>query len=303
MSVSNDLLPLLVHPVYKTPLHIEGNTLTDGQHDDRFPIREQVPILLTNTVDSLLLETEQHKEEHTQFQYRTHYQHDAEVYDYAADTVHPAERMEIQRLREHIVAQMPAKAEWILDVGCGGAWLAKTLAPKGRNLISMDISDINPIKAVKSVGLPNHYGVVADVFALPFRENSIDCIVASEIIEHVSDPKRFLEALHMILKPGGRLIVTTPYNELIRTSLCIHCNRETPHNAHLYSFTERTMRHYLPEHAGKVSMKIFNSKLLVKMQLQRFLSFLPLAAWQVIDDIGNAVTGKKAYRLMVVISK
>ena len=253
MPVSEAFLSLLVHPVNKTPLRfdITNNELLATDSDDRFPVKENVPVLLTATVDDMLSTTEQHVHAGTQFQYKEHYQNDAVAYDYTEESQHPVEKEEINRLRKNIAANVPENAAWILDVGCGGAWLAKTLVPTGKHVISMDISDINPIKALKNIPDANHHALVADVFELPIKANSIDCIIASEIIEHVPDPKRFMAALYAAVKPGGRLIITTPYNEFIRTSLCIHCNRLTPHNAHLHSFTETTMSKYLPTEAKK----------------------------------------------------
>ena len=304
MPIAAELLQLLVHPLRKTPLQYreQDNVLTDASGTDVFPIREQVPILLTGSPDTELTHTGMHDREGTSFQYREHYQNDAAAYDYTEESPNNIERQEIRRLRQTIVTEVPPKG-WILDVGCGGAWLAKQLVPKGRRVISMDISDINPIKALRQTPATNHAAVVADVYALPFSPGSIDCIVASEIIEHVPDPKTFLSHLYQVLRPGGRLIVTTPYNELIRTSLCIHCNRLTPHNAHLHSFTEDSFRRILPAGIKGVRTRVFNNKLLVKTQLQWLLRFLPFSQWAIIDRLALNITGKKAYRLMVVLEK
>jgi 2-polyprenyl-3-methyl-5-hydroxy-6-metoxy-1,4-benzoquinol methylase/uncharacterized protein YbaR (Trm112 family) len=305
MTIPPEFLDLLVHPVYKTPLRqVPGeDVLMDKEHQDRFDIRENVPILLTGQTPADLNVTDRHREAGTAFNYKEHYQNDAVAYDYTEESENAVEQEEINRLRQTILSQIPPTAEWILDVGCGGAWLARALVPKKRRVISMDISDINPIKALKHTPSPFHNALVADVFELPIKANSIDCIIASEVIEHVSDPKAFLAELFKLLKPGGSLIVTTPYNEKIRTSLCIHCNRLTPQNAHLHSFTEQSMQQYLPANAGRVTMKVFNSKLMVKAHVQKLFSFLPLSVWDPIDNIGSAITGKKAYRLMVVIEK
>jgi 2-polyprenyl-3-methyl-5-hydroxy-6-metoxy-1,4-benzoquinol methylase/uncharacterized protein YbaR (Trm112 family) len=305
MALSPEFLSLLVHPVYKTPLSLRAgeDALAADTHSEKFSIKEQVPILLTDSIPATLGTTERHQEAGTAFQYKEHYQNDAVAYDYTEEAENAVEKEEITRLRQTILSQIPSSAEWVLDVGCGGAWLAKALVPKNRRVISMDISDINPIKALKNTPSPYHNAVVADVFELPIREDSIDCIIASEIIEHVSIPKAFLGELYKVLKPGGRIIVTTPYNEKIRTSLCIHCNKLTPQNAHLHSFTEQSMRPYLPSNAKRITMKVFNSKLMVKAHVQKLLSFLPLAVWEPIDSLGIALTGKKAYRLMVIIEK
>lgn len=305
MTLTQDYLDLLVHPIHKTSLTYQAadNCLLARPNGDSFLIREGVPVLLTEQVPEELSSTAHHSGTGTSFSYKEHYQNDAVAYDYTEESQNPVEKEEIRRLRQTILAQIPKEKGWVLDTGCGGAWLAKSLVPLGYKLISMDISDINPIKALKNVPADNHYGLVADVFELPIRAGSIDCIVAAEIIEHVSDPGRFIHELFNVLKPGGKLIITTPYNELIRTSLCIHCNRLTPHNAHLHSFTEESMKKYLPREAKSVEMKVFNSKLLVKAHLQKAFGFLPLAAWDAVDKMGNALTGKRAYRFMTVISK
>ncbi len=302
---SPSFLNLLVHPAHKTPLiwDDEKKQLCDTGSGDCFRIKENVPLLLTSSPEEQLAFTDRHVKEGTRFHYREHYQNDAAMYDYEEEAENPAEREEIRRLHERILAQIPATAEWILDVGCGSGWLAKELVPQKRKVISMDITDINPIKIQRRMSSEYHNAVVADVFELPFKADSIDCIVASEIIEHVPDPAKFMKALFSVLKPGGRFIITTPYNEFIRTSLCIHCNRLTPHNAHLHSFTENTIRKLLPQAAGNVSTQIFNSKLLVKIHLQKLLSFLPLAWYKVIDYAAVRITGKKAYRLMTLLHK
>lgn len=305
MSVSPQFLELLVHPVFKTALQLDASAsqLTDPVHNDYFPIKKGVPVLRTENLDASLSHTQHHQQTGTEFHYKQHYQADAAAYDYTEEPEIPIEKEEVRRLRQNILSEIPTNAAWILDVGCGGAWLAKTLAPKGRNVISMDISDINPIKALQETSLKNHHALVADVFELPLKENSIDCIVASEIIEHVTDPKKFLAALFQVLKPGGKLIITTIYNEYIRTTLCIHCNRLTPLSGHLHSFTEKSLKKYLPPNTRSVKTKVFNSKVLVKTHLQKMISFLPLKVYAPIDKAATLLTGKRAFRFMIEIEK
>ncbi len=303
--MDSNFLSLLVHPIYKTPLQFDGASgqLTDKAHNDRFAIKDNVPILLTTGEEAALTQTAQHNEAGSKFHYKEHYQHDAETYDYFKETENPIESEEHNRLHQYILSEIPAHASWILDTGCGGGWLAHALRDKQKNVISMDISDINPIKATKNNPYPTHFGLVADVYELPVKDGSIDCIVAAEIIEHVSDPKRFLYALYTALKPGGKIIVTTPYNERILESLCIHCNHLTPHNAHLHSFTEASIQRFLPAGLKSHRTTVFNNKVLVRLGLQRMFSFLPLGIYKGVDSVSNSLTKKRAYRLMLVIEK
>lgn len=305
--MDSQYLDKLVHPVYKTPLRYDEKLqqLSDGIHNDVFVLKKGVPVLLTAVEEPELTITEHHSDATDRFHYKEHYQLDSETYDYFEQEQKQStiEQEEHNRLHQYILSQMPAGASWILDVGCGGGWLAKALANKGKRIISMDISDINPVKATQKFAYSTHFGLVADVFELPIKAGTIDCIVASEIIEHVSDPKRFLESLFTALKPGGRLVITTPYNEHILQSLCIHCNHLTPHNAHLHSFNESSIKKYLPANIKSYSVRIFNSKLLVRLGIQRLFRFLPLGIYKAIDNLANALTKKRAYRLILVIEK
>ena len=106
-------------------------------------------------------------------------------------------------------------------------------------------SEIKSSKLVcilKKYPFERHHAIVADVYALPFQTNTFDCIVAAEVMEHTPDPKLFIAHLLRILKPNGTLIITTPFNERIPHSLCVHCNRATPHNAHLHSFDQQKIK-------------------------------------------------------------
>ncbi len=166
------------------------------------------------------------------FAYREHYQTDAEVFDYFAGWEDPAAVHENRRLHETILHQQPAQVKRVLDVGCGAAWVAAHFADQGVEVYSMDVSTINPKRALEKHPFQGHLGVVADVFHLPFQEGVFDLIIASEIIEHVPDPKQFLAQLLPALAPGGKLVITTPHDEKLAYSLCVHCNQATPHHGH-----------------------------------------------------------------------
>ena len=298
-------LSRLVHPLSKAPLVYDAPSgrLSSPGSNDTFEIKEQVPVLLAKALDGALMHTDLHHGQGSAFQYKAHYQEDAVTYDYFKETENPTEREEHNRLHQYILAEIPKTADWVLDAGCGGGWLAQALNGSGKHVISMDISDINPVKAIKNVPYATHFGLVADAFELPLEEGSIDCIIASEIIEHVPDPKRFLESLFSAVKPGGKVIITTPYNERIQYSLCVHCNKLTPHNAHLHSFTEFSILKSLPAAARNPRTTIFNNKILVRLGLQRMFKFIPLPIWKLKERAANFLTGNRAYRLMLVFEK
>jgi SAM-dependent methyltransferase len=101
----------------------------------------------------------------------------------------------------------------ILDVGAGEGYFCKLLGDHIRGKYHLE-----PRSVLRCCDLfPEHFrydGIVCDRIdanrPLPYEDGSIDTIVCIEVIEHIEDPFRLIREMHRILKPGGRLIVTTP---------------------------------------------------------------------------------------------
>lgn len=234
------------------------------------------------------------------FDYKDHYKKDAEEFDYFEERTGATEHDE-RRVREYIISKVPKIADLILDVGCGSAWVAKTFLPKGNRIISLDISKKNPLTAINKYYNKNHFGVTADSFHLPFDNNSIDCVIASEIIEHVIDPAIFVNELFRVVKPGGNLIITTPYKEKIRYALCVHCNQKTPINAHLHSFDENKLKSlYNRNDLDEFEWKAFGNKLLIFLRTYTLLQLFPFWLWKIKDSFANLMFNKPIHIIAVL---
>lgn len=304
LRMQNFLYSLLVDPETGNELTFDpsANTLMENIHQKSFNIIEQVPILLEYESNSPLNQTKIHNDFNSDFKYQAHYQEDARVFDYF-NVDHPIiTNEENQKLHNNILKAIPKASTIILDVGCGNAWVSKALIPKGKKVISMDISTINPVNAIKKIAHENHAGLVADAFRIPIRKGTIDCVIASEIIEHVTDPKAFISNLILLLVPGGKLIITTPYNEKIVYSLCVHCNKPTPHSAHIHSFNENNLKEFIPNQGIKYSFKKLNNLYLIKTRIHYILKIFPGFIWNFLDYFMNRLTNK-ALRLMIEIEK
>ena len=103
----------------------------------------------------------------------------------------------------------PLGGKRALDVGCGAGLLAEPMARLGAEVTGVDAAE-PLIEAARlhaaGQGLAIDYvaGEVAGV------EGRFDVVTAMEVIEHVADPRDFLEALVDRLAPGGLLILSTP---------------------------------------------------------------------------------------------
>lgn len=236
------------------------------------------------------------------FNYIEHYKKDATEFDYFEERKGATEHDE-RRVREYIISKVLKDVNSILDVGCGKGWVAKTFLPKGKQVSSLDISLTNPSKVKKLFPDESHSGIVADSFHLPFYNESFDCVIASEIIEHVINPAEFVQGLFRVVKKGGRLIITTPYKEKLIYYLCIHCNQKTPANAHINSFDENKLRMLYKENdLESYKYETFGNKLLIFLRTYVILQLFPFWLWKIKDKFANLIF-KKPIHIICIYEK
>lgn len=235
------------------------------------------------------------------FDYIDHYKKDAEEFDYFQSRPSGTEHEE-RRVRETIISFVDNNASKILDVGTGSAWVARHFIPRNISVTSFDISSVNVKKAVSSLQSPSHSGIVGDSFSLPFRDNSFDCIIASEVMEHVISPGEFIRELTRVLKPSGKLIISTPYKEKLQYTLCIHCNKSTPLNAHIHSFDENKIRSFCNGLPVGFKSVTFGNKALIYLRTHIILKYLPYKIWYIFDFLVNLII-KHPLHIVVILTK
>jgi arsenite methyltransferase len=101
--------------------------------------------------------------------------------------------------------------ERILDVGVGTGHMAFDMAKAtiGHNeIVGIDISDdmLNTCRD-RCTDLPNVSFEMADLYDLPFNEESFDVVLSVQVFEYLEDVQTALLELHRVLKPGGRLVL------------------------------------------------------------------------------------------------
>jgi ubiquinone/menaquinone biosynthesis C-methylase UbiE len=229
------------------------------------------------------------------FNYKDHYKKDAIEFDYFEEKKGASEHDE-RRVREYLISKIPKDVKSILDVGCGNGWVAKEFLTKGKEVYSLDISITNPAIATKLYSGEKHFGITSDSFHLPFNDQSFDCVIASEIIEHVFDPAAFVKELFRVVKKGGSLVITTPYNEKIIYYLCVHCNQKTPANAHIHSFDEKKLEGlYSSNDLESFKYETFGNKLLIFLRSYVILKFFPFWLWKIKDKFVNWIYNKPVH--------
>lgn len=100
----------------------------------------------------------------------------------------------------------------IVDLGCGNGYFASLLAERGHDVVALDNS-ADGIRIASEACPKVTFHCVSVYDDLVGKVGSgYDVVVASEVIEHLFDPRAFLENARTLLAPAGQLILTTPYH-------------------------------------------------------------------------------------------
>lgn len=136
----------------------------------------------------------------------------------------------------------------VLDVGCGYAHLLRALASQGFETHGCDISSAL-IQYHKASSPFSQFTLSHLEEALPYDDGWYDVVVASEVIEHVYDVRDFILKLSRCLRPGGSMVLTTPYHGVAKTiamTLTGHFDTHfDPLGQHVRFFTQKSLSHCL----------------------------------------------------------
>jgi len=107
-----------------------------------------------------------------------------------------------QRRRHRIITFWVRGADRILDIGCGSSLIIQSL----NNAMGMDVH-LGKLRFLRRHGIPLLRG---SAFSLPFKDDSFDCLISSQVIEHIPYAAELFTEMNRVLRPGGVLVIGTP---------------------------------------------------------------------------------------------
>lgn len=136
------------------------------------------------------------------------------------------------------------RARTLLDVGCGTGHFLEAARRRGFEVAGIEPAPASAKYAVEQFHVPVYE---TDVFTIDLPAERYDVITAWDVIEHVSDPRRFLQRISRWLKPRGILALrfpSAPWQKIKGVILHQILNSSWPSfgaTMHLYFFSETTI--------------------------------------------------------------
>lgn len=115
-----------------------------------------------------------------------------------------------EHLARYVLARSLVGGGRVLDAGCGSGYGSALLAETAKEVLAVDLSAEALEYARAHYPMPHLTFQQGDCCALPQSDAELDWVVAFEVIEHLPDAEKFLREARRVLRPKGRLLVSTP---------------------------------------------------------------------------------------------
>lgn len=159
-----------------------------------------------------------------------------------------AARPRLEFLVRDVARRVRVPSPAVLNIGIGNGHFERQAHDRGWQVHSLD-PDPSAVHKLQGVGVQATVGYIE---RMPFANGQFDAVVASEVLEHLSDEQRDqgLREIARVLKPKGWFLGTVPYNEDLKAGevVCPGCGEIFHRWGHHKSFTVESLRGELGAH-------------------------------------------------------
>jgi 2-polyprenyl-3-methyl-5-hydroxy-6-metoxy-1,4-benzoquinol methylase len=132
----------------------------------------------------------------------------------------------------------------VLEIGTGSGYGIQIISPVADEFVTIDKFDTSAKEMIKG-----HENVTFKQMNVPpltgLEDNSFDFVITFQVIEHIKKDSDFVKEIHRVLKPGGKLIVTTPNKKMSITR----------NPWHIREYTIQQLKNLLGQHFSGVDAK------------------------------------------------
>lgn len=156
---------------------------------------------------------------------------DLTIYDKHADSWWDGSQRFLRLLHNIVPARMryfSTLLDWrgktVLDLGCGGGFMSEAMAREGAHVTGVDPA-AQAIAAAqehaRQEGLAIDYRVGSGE-RVPLDDESVDCVVCVDVLEHVTSLDAVLDEVARVLKPGGVFLYDTINRTPLASLVLVH---------------------------------------------------------------------------------
>jgi len=184
----------------------------------------------------------------------------------------------------------------VLDVGCGTGLNSEIIASLGHKVVGIDISE----EAIKRYRERGFEGYVMDVEKhLNFSKEKFDVVFTTEVIEHLVHPENMFREIWSVLKPEGKLILSTVNSAfwLYRLASLVGITvSELQHPMHLRFFSKCSLIRLIKEQDFE-PIRVFGRNIYIILPDLKFRLWRVLLSLLGFREETRFVTGKKFWHL------
>ena len=149
-------------------------------------------------------------------------------------------------------------ARRVVDIGCGNGALCRELASRGYEVVGCEPSADGVRLARSSAPELVFHQLGVDDDPSVVGSESFDVAIATEVIEHIVRPRSLPRFAKQLLRPGGHLIISTPYHGYLKNLLLALTNNWDTHlnpfwdGGHIKFWSRKTLSQLLNESGFRV---------------------------------------------------
>lgn len=135
---------------------------------------------------------------------------------------------------------MPRGRTSVLDIGARDGYLSRLLAEHFQEVTALDLEK-------PAFEFPRVATIAGDITNLDFPDESFDCILCAEVLEHIPALEKACRELTRVVR--HELIIGVPYLQDIRSdrTTCHDCGRTNPPWGHVNTFDEQRLAELFPD--------------------------------------------------------
>ncbi|MFG1401185.1 glycosyltransferase [Xanthobacter sediminis] len=123
-------------------------------------------------------------------------------------------QVEVEHLHRYFLARQMCRGLDVLDIASGEGYGSALLSQAARSVVGVEVDTAAVEHARSAYAAANLRFEQGRAQAIPLEDQSVDCVVSFETIEHFYEQEQFLSEIRRVLRPGGFLLMSSPNRDI-----------------------------------------------------------------------------------------